>query len=63
MDMGYKGLDWQEDEYSRRGAAATLAAIVQKRMAGSMVAREMERAMTEDWAQSPVFRSNSKSGA
>lgn len=47
MDVGYEGLDWQVDEYSRRRAATALAAIVQKRMAGAMVAREMERAMTE----------------
>jgi hypothetical protein len=34
------------DEYSRARAAAALAATVQRRMAGAMVAREMERAMT-----------------
>ena len=45
MDVGYEGLDWQVDKYSRRRAAAALAATVQKRMAGSMVAREMERAI------------------
>ncbi len=47
MDVGYEGLEWQVDEYSRRRAATALAAVVQKRMAGAMVAREMERAMTE----------------
>jgi tRNA pseudouridine38-40 synthase len=45
MDVGYEGLDWQVDEYSRRRAAAALAATVQTRMAGAMVALEMERAM------------------
>jgi hypothetical protein len=45
---GIRGLDWQVDEYSRRRAATALAAIVRKRMAGASVAREMERAMTED---------------
>ena len=46
MDVGYQGLDWQVDKYSRARAAAALAATVQRRMAGAMVAREMERAMT-----------------
>ena len=45
MDLGYQGLAWRVDEYSRRRAAAALAATVQKRMAGAMVAQEMERAM------------------
>ena len=45
MDVGYEGLDWQVDEYSRARAATALAATVQKRMAGAMVARELERAM------------------
>ena len=48
MDVGYEGLDWQVDQYSRRRAAAALAATVQKRMAGAMIAREMERAMAGD---------------
>jgi hypothetical protein len=43
--VGYEGLEWQVDEYSRERAAAGLAATVQRRMAGAMVAREMERAM------------------
>jgi len=60
MDVGYEGLDWQVDEYSRRRAATALSATVQKRMAGAMVAREMERAMTENGGQSPIFRSNIK---
>jgi tRNA pseudouridine38-40 synthase len=45
MDVGYQGLDWQVDEYSRRRAGSALADLVQKRMAGAMVAREMEQAM------------------
>jgi len=45
--VGYEGLDWQVDEYSRRRAAAALAGTVQKRMAEAMVAREMEKAMAE----------------
>ena len=45
MDVGYEGLDWQVDEYSRARAATALAATVQKRMAGAMVARELELAM------------------
>jgi len=49
MDVGYEGLDWQVDEYSRARAAAALAATVQRRMAGAMVAREMELAMTAEW--------------
>ena len=40
-----QGLDWQVDEYSRARAATALAATVQKRMAGAMVARELELAM------------------
>jgi tRNA pseudouridine38-40 synthase len=48
MGVGYEGLDWQVDEYSRRRAATALAVTVQKRMAGASVAREMERAMTEE---------------
>jgi hypothetical protein len=47
MDVGYEGLDWHVDEYSRRRAASALVGTVQKRMAGAMVAREMEKAMTE----------------
>jgi hypothetical protein len=47
MDVGYEGLEWQVDEYSRRRPRAALAATVQKKMAGAMVAREMERAMIE----------------
>jgi len=45
MDVGYRGLDWQVDEYSRRRAAEAMAVTVQRRMAGAMVAREMQRAM------------------
>jgi hypothetical protein len=45
MDVGYEGLDWQVDEYSRARAATALGAIVQSRMARASVARVMERAM------------------
>jgi hypothetical protein len=45
MEVGYEGLEWQVDDYSRERAAGGLVATVQKRMAGAMVAREMERAM------------------
>jgi hypothetical protein len=45
MDVGYEGLDWQVDEYSRARAANALAATVQSRMARAMVSRVMERAM------------------
>lgn len=45
MDVGYEGLDWQVDEYSRKRAANMLGATVQRRMAGAMVAREMQSAM------------------
>ena len=44
MNVGYEGLVWQVDEYSRARATA-LSAMVQERMAGANVAREMERAM------------------
>jgi hypothetical protein len=47
MDVGYEGLDWRVDEYSRKRAAAALVGTVQKRMAQAMVARELERAMTD----------------
>jgi len=47
MDVGYEELDWQVDEYSQARAANVLTATVQSRMAKAMVAREMERAMTE----------------
>jgi tRNA pseudouridine38-40 synthase len=46
MDVGYEGLDWQVDEYSRARAARALGTTVQSRMARAMVARVMERAMT-----------------
>jgi hypothetical protein len=46
MDVGYDGLDWQVDEYSRARAKEALAATVQSRMARAMVARALERAMT-----------------
>jgi tRNA pseudouridine38-40 synthase len=45
MDVGYEGLDWQVDEYSRQRAATGLAATVQRRMAMAAVAREMQEAM------------------
>jgi tRNA pseudouridine38-40 synthase len=45
MDVGYEGLEWQVDEYSRERAATVMLATVQRRMAGAMVAQEMERAM------------------
>jgi tRNA pseudouridine38-40 synthase len=45
MEVGYEGLKWQVDEYSRARAARGLAATVQSRMAGANVARVMEWAM------------------
>jgi len=45
MEVGYDGLDWQVDQYSRARAGRMLAGTVQKRMAGAMVALELERAM------------------
>jgi hypothetical protein len=45
MDVGYEGLDWQVDEYSRARAATALAATVQKRMAKAEVAKALQRAM------------------
>ena len=45
MEVGYEGLDWQVDEYSRARAARGLAGTVQSRMAGANVAREMEKGM------------------
>jgi hypothetical protein len=45
MDVGYEGLDWQVDEYSRKRAEKALAATVQKRMAQAMVARELAKGM------------------
>jgi tRNA pseudouridine38-40 synthase len=47
MEVGYQGLEWQVDEYSRERAATAMLATVQRRMAGAMVAREMEWGMTE----------------
>ena len=38
MEVGYEGLDWQVDEYSRTRSTRAIAATVQKRMAGAMVA-------------------------
>jgi len=45
MEVGYEGLEWQVDEYSRTRAAKGLAGTVQSRMAGANVARERERGM------------------
>jgi tRNA pseudouridine38-40 synthase len=45
MDVGYSGLDWQVDEYSRERAAKALAATVQKRMASAFIARSLQKAM------------------
>lgn len=45
MEVGYDGLDWQVDQYSRARAGRMLAGTVQSRMAGAMVALELERAM------------------
>jgi tRNA pseudouridine38-40 synthase len=50
MEVGYQGLEWQVDDYSRERAAGGLVATVQKRMAGAMVAREMEWEMIEKGA-------------
>jgi len=44
-EVGYDGLQWQVDEYSRRRAALALGETVQKRMAGAAAAREMQKAM------------------
>ena len=48
MDVGYEGLDWQIDEYSRARAATRLATTVQRRMAKAQVARVMEKAKDLD---------------
>jgi tRNA pseudouridine38-40 synthase len=48
MEVGYEGLEWQMDEYSRQRAARALEKTVQRRMAGAAVAREMQQAM-EVW--------------
>jgi len=45
MEVGYEGLDWEVDRYSRARAGRMLGATVQQRMAGAMVARELERTM------------------
>jgi tRNA pseudouridine38-40 synthase len=45
MDVGYNGLDWQIDEYSRERAAKALAATVQKRMSTACIARSLQKAM------------------
>jgi tRNA pseudouridine38-40 synthase len=45
MEVGYEGLDWQVDEYSRQRAAKALGEIAKKRMAAASVAREMQWAM------------------
>lgn len=45
MEVGYQGLDWQVDRYSRARAGRMLAATVHSRMAGAMVARELEASM------------------
>lgn len=34
MDVGYQGLDWQVDEYSRARTGRMLAVTVQSRMVG-----------------------------
>ncbi|HSD56964.1 MAG TPA: tRNA pseudouridine(38-40) synthase TruA [Methanotrichaceae archaeon] len=47
MDVGYEGLEWQVDDYSRQRAATALAATVQKRMAMAQVARAMQEAMEQ----------------
>jgi len=45
MDVGYDGLDWQVDEYSRARAATSLGATVQRRMERAEVAMALQRAM------------------
>lgn len=45
MDVGYDGLEWHVDEYSRERAAKALAAKVKSRMALAHVARSLKRAM------------------
>ena len=45
MNVGYEGLVWQVDEYSRARAVTALSAMVQERMTGANVARTMQRAM------------------
>jgi tRNA pseudouridine38-40 synthase len=52
MDVGYEGLDWQVDEYSRARAKEALSAVVHSRMARASVARAIERAMSAESAQS-----------
>ena len=63
MDVGYEGLDWQVDEYSRARAATSLAATVQSRMARASVARVMERAMVQElWKVRKKFNRPTNSG-
>lgn len=45
LDVGYDGIEWQVDEYSRKRAAKMLAATVQRRMASAQVARSIQNFM------------------
>lgn len=45
MDVGYEGIEWQVDEYSRKRAAKMLGATVQRRMASAQVARSIQKMM------------------
>ena len=45
MDVGYEGLDWQVDEYSRAAGVYESGGDGAKRMAKAQVARVMEKAM------------------
>jgi tRNA pseudouridine38-40 synthase len=45
MDVGYDGLDWQVDEYSRERAAKAMEATVQRKMSSAYVARSLQKAM------------------
>ncbi|MBN1323571.1 MAG: tRNA pseudouridine(38-40) synthase TruA [Methanotrichaceae archaeon] len=45
MDVGYEGLDWQEDPYAKARAARMLSAMTGRWMALAGVAREIEEGM------------------
>lgn len=45
MEVGYEGILWRVDEYSRKRAAKMLMATVQRRMASAQVARAIQKMM------------------
>jgi len=47
--VGYEGISWQVDDYSRKRAANALSSVVKCRMASSYAAKALQDSMTSSF--------------